>query len=304
MKAPWEWREEDLLVLVAAGEKESITLDYKACGSLKNTDAKKIELSKDISAFANSAGGTIVYGVSENGYVPTGLDVGFDPNEISKEWIEQVLNSRIQRRISGIRINQIELVTTAPGKVAYAVHIPQSLDAPHQAADKRFYKRFNFESVPMEEYEIRDVSRRQSAPDLSLGFELVRAEQATPQLWRLRLTIENMSPVPAEYIVIKLFMDSRIVLPQGNGGFNTSGEAQWPMLPGYVFNCFQLNHAIPSKIPVFAGLRFNVLEGDLIITVPADETYFCGWSVASPGMSERQKFSVFRFPSGSIQEIL
>ncbi len=303
MKAPWEWREEDLLNLISAGEKESITLDYKACGSLQNTDGKKNELSKDVSAFANSAGGTIVYGVSENGHVPTGLDSGFHPNEISKEWIEQVLNSRIQRRISGIRINQIELSTTRPGRVAYAVHIPQSLDAPHQAADKRFYKRFNFESVPMEEYEVRDVSRRQSSPDLSLRFQLLKLGEDAPHLWRLGLTIENISPVPAEYIVVKVFMDQGIELPQGHEGLICSGEVQSPILGWRSFKCLQFNHTIPSKIPIFAGPRFNALERDLIITVPADGLYCCGWSVAAPGMNERQRFSLFQFPTGSIEEI-
>ena len=36
------------------------------------------------------------------------------------------------------------------------------------ANDNRFYKRFNFQSVPMEEYEVRDVSRRLDSPDLKM----------------------------------------------------------------------------------------------------------------------------------------
>jgi len=34
------------------------------------------------------------------------------------------------------------------------------MDAPHISKDKRYYKRFNFESVPMEEYEIRQLYGR------------------------------------------------------------------------------------------------------------------------------------------------
>ena len=56
------------------------------------------------------------------------------------------------------------IAVSPDGKVAYVVSIPQSIRAPHQASDKKFYKRFNFESVPMEEYEIRDLARRSSAP--------------------------------------------------------------------------------------------------------------------------------------------
>jgi hypothetical protein len=161
MKDPSEWNESDLLGLVSDQVKESVVRDYKAPESLENRDAKKIEISKDVSAFANSAGGTIVYGILEKGQIPIGLE-GVDPLKTSREWIEQVINSRIQRRIDGIRINQIALTATHPGKVAYVVTIPQSTRAPHMAADNRFYKRFNFQSVPMEEYEVREPIEKRS----------------------------------------------------------------------------------------------------------------------------------------------
>lgn len=125
MKKPYEWSEKDLLSLISNKTKESITLDYKECGSLANTEGKKNELSKDVSAFANSAGGTIIYGVKEDKYVPTVIDNGFAPHEISKEWLEQVINSKIHPRIEGIRINQIELHISNPDQVIYVVWIPQ-----------------------------------------------------------------------------------------------------------------------------------------------------------------------------------
>jgi hypothetical protein len=168
-KSPRDWLEEDILALIANGEKESLELDYKKCDSLQKTDGKKAEISKDVSAFANAAGGTLVYGIEENGHVPTGIDVGYDPNVITKEWLEQVINSTIHPRLERLYINQVELPKNRPGKVLYVVEIPQSIGrAPHQAADKRYYKRFNFESVPMEDYEIRDVMRRAQGPDLYL----------------------------------------------------------------------------------------------------------------------------------------
>jgi len=66
--------ETDLLRLIADGEEESPTLDYKACDSLQKTDGKKKEVGKDVSAFAISAGGTIVYGITEDGHKPKNLD--------------------------------------------------------------------------------------------------------------------------------------------------------------------------------------------------------------------------------------
>ena len=113
--------------------------------ALARTDHNKQEISKDVSAFANSAGGTIVYGVREAGHAATDIDVGYPQSDNSKEWIEQVINSNIQRRIDGTRINPVQLGASAAGNVLYVVSIPQSLRAPHMAWDKRFYKRFNFQ---------------------------------------------------------------------------------------------------------------------------------------------------------------
>src|SRR5256714_14272167 len=177
MKNPWEWDENDLLDLVKAGTQESIELDFKESKAFENTEKKKDDISKDISAFANSAGGTVIYGMKEdkNTHLAAGLDEGSDPTDITKEWLEQVINSRIHRRIDGVRISQIPL-TAFKGRVAYVVYVPSSTRAPHQASDKRFYKRFNYQSVPMEEYEVRDVSRRGEIPDLRIEFVLPKTE--------------------------------------------------------------------------------------------------------------------------------
>src|SRR5437773_2384506 len=115
-KLPHLWDEHDILALITDQVQESLTLDYKACDSLARTDVKKNEVSKDVSAFANSAGGVIVYGVLEDKHFPTKIDVGYNPNDISKEWLEQVINSNIQRRIDGIIINQFQLPTSAAGR--------------------------------------------------------------------------------------------------------------------------------------------------------------------------------------------
>jgi predicted HTH transcriptional regulator len=135
---PWEWEEDDLELLIRTGVQESIELDYKSSADLRKTDGKKGEISRDVSAFGNSAGGVLVYGVKEDKHVPIEIDDGCDPNEITKEWLEQVINSTIQHRIEGVRVKQVALVNRHPGRVAYIVYVPQSLRAPHQASDKRF----------------------------------------------------------------------------------------------------------------------------------------------------------------------
>lgn len=166
MRDPWEWTEEDILSLIHNKVGESTRLEYKACDALGKTDGIKKEISRDVSAFANSAGGTIIYGVIENSaHEPEKMDAGFDPSgDISGEWLEQVINSTIERRISGVVINPVILNKTNPGKVIYVVYIPESNLAPHMASDDRFYRRFNFQRVAMKEYEVRNLMRQEHYP--------------------------------------------------------------------------------------------------------------------------------------------
>jgi hypothetical protein len=296
MKQPWEWDEDDLLTLIKLGEKESLQLEYKACDALGlNDEKKKTEVSKDVSAFANSAGGTIIYGMVEVGNVPVRIDSGYDPNVITREWLEQVIHSRIQRRIDGLVIKQVPLPVASNGKVAYVVYIPASRRAPHQASDKRFYKRFNFQSVMMEEYEIRDVSRRDEAPDLNLKFDLVPAVKRegneslpNPALVQLMVLISNGSPRPVEYCVINVHIDSRLKLPSGFGRFCGSGVNELLIEGRSVsFCCFSLNWSVPALMPIWEGMPFQVFEHPQPVEIPDEGRFAILWGVRSPGMAAR-----------------
>jgi predicted HTH transcriptional regulator len=97
MYESWLWKEDDLLNLSRDEVRESTTLEYKSCDALEKTDGKRKEISRDVSALANSARGTIVYGITENRstHQPDETDVGYDPGIISDEWLEQVINPNI-----------------------------------------------------------------------------------------------------------------------------------------------------------------------------------------------------------------
>jgi predicted HTH transcriptional regulator len=97
----------DLDRLVSEGVPESLTLDYKRAEALGKSSKERNELSKDVSAFANSAGGQIVYGIVEENNSPTmvqGAD-SIDPKQFSREWIEQTIDSNVHPRIEGVRIH-------------------------------------------------------------------------------------------------------------------------------------------------------------------------------------------------------
>src|SRR6185503_5136563 len=108
-----DWTEVDILSLVQNHISESATLEFKGCDALGKNAFKgwQREFAKDVSAFANSAGGILIYGILENRetHEAESLDIGFDPQELDVEALEQIINSRIQRKIEGVTVKPIPL---------------------------------------------------------------------------------------------------------------------------------------------------------------------------------------------------
>lgn len=153
---------------------EGQMLEYKAAASLDRSDGKKSEVSKDVSAMANSAGGIIIYGIAEyqddaHKHLPEKIDP-VDRTQFSKEWLEQIINSNIQPRIDGIIVHPIG-IDADPTRAVYVVEIPQGHVA-HQAKDHRYYRRYNFEILSMADHERRDVDGRQQFPRIEVEFEI------------------------------------------------------------------------------------------------------------------------------------
>ena len=78
----------------------------------------------------------------------------------------QVINN-IRPRIDDIIITPISVDNEQ--SVIYIIDIPKGETA-HQAQDLRYYKRFNFSSEPMQDYEIRDTMGRSKTPKFELSF--------------------------------------------------------------------------------------------------------------------------------------
>ena len=161
-----EFSEQTIREIISSSLEESINIEFKSGPSLSQAPATKKEIAKDISAFANSDGGLIFYGINEEDHVATSLSF-IDGRVYTKEWLENVIIANIQPRIEGLDIFPIRFEGDLE-KTIYVVKIPQSLSLPHISSDKKYYRRFNFQSVPMEEYEIRSLYFRQRESDISV----------------------------------------------------------------------------------------------------------------------------------------
>ena len=265
MKPAWEWDEEDLRRLIEQKVPEDVVLEYKRSEALSGESRMKDELSKDISAFAHAAGGTLIYGIEESQSTSGGSRIpiklhGCDASLVSREWLENVIDSNIRPKIPGLRIRAVTLSGEQSGSVAYVVHVPQSHRI-HQARDHRFYKRRNFKVEPMEMYEIEDVQRRQEGPLLSVRLELRNSELQFDTNGRASVFLEgfvsNGSSVPAEHAVIRLYFDS--MLTPGQRSVYEAGESDGQVRARigeeeYRLNRWKCEHSVvKQQMPLWEG---------------------------------------------------
>ena len=197
---------QDIQDLIDNEVEESIHLEFKSAGALGKWDSKKAEMTKDVAAFANADGGIIVYGLSEANHKASALSF-VDGTVYTKEWIEQVLNSGIQQKISDIRIYPIR----KGGKVEqsiYVVKIPKSYNTPHMSKDRKFYRRYNFEAVPMEEYEIRELYNRKCSSKLAVqGYYIGKyQEERDFKSFHFFAQIANQGAIPENSYKLNVYI--------------------------------------------------------------------------------------------------
>ena len=259
-----EYRIEDIEQLIENEVEENIHLDYKSEGALEKSEKKRNEIIKDVSAFANSDGGIIIYGLTEEDNKPKDISY-INGNAFTKEWLESIINL-IQPRIDGSRIKPIRENGNIEHSI-YIVKIPRSEAAPHMARDNKYYKRFNFMSVPMEDYEVKDVLHRIYNPKLNIINGTLQDDDVEEGDTKITLSfkawIHNVGKVISkDYKLSASFFN----LPKGTSCSYKPLEEK--VLSMYICEyCMRLTS--PSKEPLFPG---EIIEtGHYQFEIPIDK---------------------------------
>jgi hypothetical protein len=170
--------EADLLALITDKEAEGKTIDYKR-DQVGRTDGDRREFLYDVTSFANSAGGDIVFGMDEDQGLPTNLCglAGVNPDEEIGR-LEQIARDGVRPPIVGI---QSVAVTLASGHIAIVLRIPKSWNPPHQVTFQkafRFYGRDTNSKYQLDVDELRSMySLSESVAEKVRLFKVDRVAQ-------------------------------------------------------------------------------------------------------------------------------
>lgn len=173
---------------------ESDILDYKT--GLIDDDS----LIKHVSAFANTRGGLLIFGVTESGKggYPTSIP-GIAVSEVNKERMEQIILSNITPRLH-VRIQAVNHRDN--GKIVLLLQMPNSQYKPHyNNKTGKFHKRFEFEAIEMTEQEIAEAYRTR----------FYTVEQVEDYIRKLTHTKLANAVVLGNIIVIPSTIDRRLI---------------------------------------------------------------------------------------------
>jgi hypothetical protein len=286
-------KKEHLQQLVDDGTDESLTLDYKASSSLTRDSTESNEMCKDVSALANSAGSRIIYGVEEDRKIhkPMRIDEGVRDPKITRDWIIQILNSRVRPRMEGIAIEEIPL----DKGLGFVITVPPTVTFPHQAPDKKYYKRYGTESAPMDDYEIRDIMNRSTVPVLSVGISAFKPTTSKDFQGHSTIVIpftayiHNVASTPAIYTTFRLFFDVRLEVVDRSimhyGDEVSLGQES--------ISALFRNFSPPDDFPIFRENPPDRIEIKVATPVPRYPTnYFLAAHIATPGFDRLYRGSV------------
>ncbi|MQB20527.1 ATP-binding protein [Agrobacterium tumefaciens] len=270
------------------GKQETLELEFKAneprdpifeSGALTKP-GKKI-LAKEISAFANSAGGLLVFGVDCR--VIDKVDQAERLTPIpslarAETSVRDAASELLQPRHDGIRVASIPS-DEAHDSGYIVVDVPRSERRPHrsEATDqKQYFKRSGASAFAMEHYDIEDAFRRLSSPSIKLEVSYSSGLRVgiDEQHYKLELALENTSDVTAKMISMQIWDRSGAVFGE---------DRHTPVLIKQSFYKGKIHLAGPVDFALHPGEKRLFHQMLFVARTTTDGLVVCGTYNLEPG---------------------
>jgi hypothetical protein len=146
--------EDDLIALIENQVREGRTIDYKR-ELPRGDDKSKKEFLADVSSFANTSGGDLIFGIEEVEALPTEI-VGLQSSDLDMERqrLENMMASGLEPRIR----YEIKDITCAGDKRVLILRMDRSWSGPHRVVfqqSDRFWGRNSSGKYPLDVNELR-----------------------------------------------------------------------------------------------------------------------------------------------------
>jgi len=165
---------------------EGFLYEYKL-QTYGGSDDDKREALKDVTSFANSAGGHIVIGMDEQQGLPTDLvGIIIDADEEIRR-LDNLFRDCIEPRIIGLRMRSIALQN---GRVAILIRVPNSWARPHRASYKNTRRYFVRNSAGAHEASVEELRAMFTA-----GITMHEQARSFREV-RISLIVGGQAPAP------------------------------------------------------------------------------------------------------------
>jgi len=258
---------EDIEDLFASKEPEGKNIEYKS--SIAYITDDKREFLADVSSFANTAGGHIVFGIKEEKGVPVELSgVEIANADVEKIRIADIVREGITPRVQGLSVEPVDLKN---GKSALVIYIPKSYSAPHMVSyqgGSRFYARHSVgKKYQLDVHELRQAFLlSETVSEKIRDFRLSRVAQITAD--ETPIALYGKQRIIAHIIPLASFatyqsIDIRNIGEDAQKKFNPSYYHHRHNIDGHV-SCNSSTHGnAGSYYQIFRAGQIEHVESDL-----------------------------------------
>ncbi|RQS69907.1 AlbA family DNA-binding domain-containing protein [Burkholderia seminalis] len=192
---------------------ESVSLEFKSGRMLdKLTSDVRSELVKDVTAFANAGGGTIVIGIGEDRSGNSNTASKFEVvsnTQVSVDQLGSIVKSNSDPVFGAFEIRELR----HDGGRIFVIEIEQGDTAHQSKCDKRYYQRTGTSSEAMYDFAIRDVMNRRTRASVTIEFEIERLDNpsnAGQPIYRIIPFLRNDGNVTARHWALYFYLPAAV----------------------------------------------------------------------------------------------